>query len=316
LKLIVIRTIEWLLIAAALAAPARAALTASDDTGSRVALDRPARRVVSLAPSTTEMLFAIAAGPSVVGVSGADDYPPLVKALPKIGSFSGPDLERITAARPDLVVAAYGNPLEVVNRLRRLGLPVYVSNPTTVAGVLRNLADLGRLTGHDAAAGQAVRGLEERLRRVAARVRGQPAVKTLVVIWDEPLTVAGGRSFIQDILRRAGGVNAAAGLAEAYPKLDPERLLLLDPAVVLFPVDDSVARAKLTALQQRPGFRQTVAARSGRFFTLNPDWLMRAGPRVVLGVEAVAQRLHPSLDRRQTSHRLNTHRVRRILAGR
>src|SRR5207244_8807267 len=91
------------------------------------------------------------------------------------------------------------------------------------------------------------------------------SVKTLVVIWDEPLTVAGSQSFIQDILRLAGGVNAAAGLAEAYPKLDPERLVLMDPEVVLFPLAGDTARGHLQRLRRRPGFRQTRAARAGRF---------------------------------------------------
>lgn len=296
--------------------PVQTAVTARDDTGQQVSLVHRARRVVSLAPSTTEMLFAIGAGPAVVGVSGADDYPPPVQQLPRIGSFSAPDLERIVAAKPDLAVAAYGNPLEVIHHLRGLGIPVYVSNPIDVAGVLHSMSELGTLTGREATARRAVRGLEERLRQVRVRVRGRPAAKTLVVIWDEPLTVAGARSFIQDILRRAGGVNAAAGLTEAYPKLDPERLLLMDPAVVLFPVESQLAQTKLKQLRVRPGFRQTNAARSGRFYSLNPDWLMRAGPRVVLGVEAVARLLHPDAAADQTSHRLKTQRGRRILAGR
>jgi iron complex transport system substrate-binding protein len=245
------------------------------------------------------MLFAISAERALVGVSSFDDYPPAARKLPKMGSFSGPDLERIVAARPDLVVAAYGNPRELVDRLRRMNLPVYVSNPASVDGVLQNMSDLGRLTGQEVKARQQVHALKERLRQVAAIGHGQPSVKTLVVIWDEPLTVAGGKSFIQDILRQAGGVNVAAGLAEAYPKLDPERLLSMDPEVVLFPVVNEPARVE--RLKQRPGFRQTRAARAGRVYTLNPDWLMRPGPRVILGVEAVARLLHPSPSRHQAS---------------
>lgn len=273
--------------------PAGAAVRARDDTGQWVMLARPARRIVSVAPSTTEMLFAIGAGTRLVGVSNYDDYPLEARKLPKMGSFSGPDLERIVAAKPDLVVAAYGNPLELIGRLRDRHLAVYVSNPSSVDGVLKNLLDLGQLAGRAPAAQELVRGLRKRLQKVAARVGPPPPVNTLVVIWDEPLTVAGGKSFIQDILRRAGGVNAARELAESYPKLDPERLPVLNPAVVLFPVGGD--RAKVERLQNRPGFRQTAAARSRRFFTLDPDWLMRPGPRVVQGVEAVAKLLHPDI---------------------
>jgi iron complex transport system substrate-binding protein len=277
------------------AAPASGAapVQARDDTGCVVTLPQAARRVVSLAPSATEMLFAAGAGELVKAVSSYDDYPPTAKTLPKVGSFSGPDMERIVAAKPDLVVAAYGNPLELIDRLRRQHVSVYVSNPNTIAGVLRNLTDLGRLTGRGVGAQRRVNELQQRLQRVAQRVGRQPAVNTLVVIWDEPLTVAGGRSFIQDVIRRAGGVNAARGLLEAYPKLDPERLVTLDPAVVLFPVANDTPRVQ--RLKDRAGFRQTTAARTGRIYSLNPDWLMRAGPRVVLGVEAVARLLHPTV---------------------
>src|SRR5437867_2171783 len=121
---------------------ARGAVSARDDTGHTVLLSRPAKRVVSLAPSSTEMVFAVGAGALLVGVSTYDDFPPAARKLPKIGTFSGPDLERIVAARPDLVVAAYGNPLELIDRLRRRNIAVYVSNPSSVDGVLRNLSDL------------------------------------------------------------------------------------------------------------------------------------------------------------------------------
>lgn len=288
------------MVLAVVAAPATGAVTVRDDTGHSVTLARPARRVVSLAPSATEMLFAIGAQRELVGVSIADDYPPAAKKLPKVGSFSGPDLERIVAVRPELVVAAYGNPRDLPDRLRRLHLPVYVSNPMTVAGVLRDMIDLGALTGQQSPARRVVRGLRERLRRVAARLRRQPPVRTLVVIWDEPLTVAGGKSFIQDILRLAGGTNAAAGLSAAYPTLDPERLRAMDPQVVIFPVAGDPSRVE--RLKRRPGFRQTRAAPADRFFSLNPDWLMRPGPRVVDGVEAAARLLHPAAFQHQASH--------------
>jgi iron complex transport system substrate-binding protein len=280
-----------LLLAIGGVSPAAGAVQAKDNTGRLVTLVRPARRIVSLAPSATEMVFAIGAGSLLVGVSNYDDYPAAAKRLPKVGTFSGPDLERIVAARPDLVVAAHGNPLELLDRLRRDRLPIYVCNPSSVDGVLRNMTDLGRLTGRGASASHVVRGLQARLRRVAQRVSRLPPVNTLVVIWDEPLTVAGGRSFLQDVLRRAGGDNAARGLLEAYPKLDPERLVTLDPAVVLFPVGTN--SAKVNRLKQRAGFRQTAAGRHGKIYSLDPDWLMRPGPRVVQGVEAIARLLHP-----------------------
>src|SRR5262245_32627790 len=150
---------------------ARASVSVRDDTGHTVSLARPATRVVSLAPSSTEIVFSVGAGPLLVGASTYDDFPPAARKLPKIGTFSGPDMERIVAARPDLVVAAYGNPLDLIDRLRRQNIPVYVSNPPTVDGVLRNLQDLGRLTGRTGEATSRVRQLRASLERVTARVR-------------------------------------------------------------------------------------------------------------------------------------------------
>jgi iron complex transport system substrate-binding protein len=293
------RTIGTALLLASCARPTAAAVSAWDDMGVLLHLVRPAQRVVSLAPSSTEMLFAIGAAGKLVGVSNADDYPPAARRLPKVGSYSGPDMERIVAARPDLVVAVYGNPLELIAQLRRRGIPVFVSNPRTVDGVLHNLVDLGQLTGERKPAETLVRSLHSRLARVRRQVQSKTPVKTLVVVWDEPLTVAGGRSFIQDVLRCAGGANAAGALAEAYPKLDPERLLLMDPEVIVFPV--APVGSNLSRLESRPGVRQTRAGRGGRVYALNPVGLERSGPRVVLGIEALANLLHPTTARPKAS---------------
>jgi iron complex transport system substrate-binding protein len=273
-------------IGAAEAAPVHAI----DDQGRPLTLAQPARRIVSLAPNVTEMLFAVGAGRQLVGVTQYCDYPAGAKALPKIGGFSAPDLEAVTAAKPDLVVAAYGNSLEGITAIRRLGVPVFVTNPQSVDGVLRNLRALGALTGHTAEAQQRVGELSARLQRLGRRIAGRTPRKALIVIWPDPMTVVGGRSYMNDAIRRAGGVNAAGAIAEAYPKLDPERLIGLAPEVILLPGSGEQPVAALTA---RPGVAETPAGRAKRIYTVPGDALQRAGPRLVGAIEEMARRLHP-----------------------
>jgi len=270
-----------------------------DDQGQRVTLPVAARRVVSLAPNVTEMLFAVGAGPAMVGVTQFCDFPPAARRVKKIGNFSAPDLETVAAARPDLVVAAYGNSLEAIAALRRLGLPVFVTNPQDTAGVLRNLAALGTLTGHPAEARRLVAELRGRLERLQRRLAGRPARRALVVVWPDPMTVVGGRSYLNDAIRRAGGVNAAGGIREAYPKLDPERLISLSPEVILLPMGDRGATPDEVA--RRPGVADTPAGQAHRIYTVTADWVVRAGPRLVAGIEEMARRLHPEAFR-STQH--------------
>lgn len=277
---------------ALLAGPARAApVSAVDDQGQRVTLPAAARRVVSLAPNVTEILFAVGAGPAMVGVTQFCDFPPAARKVKKIGNFSAPDLEAVAAARPDLVVAAYGNSLEAIAALRRLGMPVFVTNPQDTAGVLRNLAAVGTLTGHPAEARRVVAELRGRLDRLQRRLAGRPARRALVVVWPDPMTVVGGRSYLNEAIRRAGGVNAAGGIREAYPKLDPERLISLSPEVILLPMGDRGATPDEVA--RRPGVADTPAGHDRRIYTVTADWVVRAGPRLVAGIEEMARRLHP-----------------------
>jgi iron complex transport system substrate-binding protein len=268
-----------------------APVSAVDDQGRRVALSRPARRVVSLAPNVTEMLFAVGAGPEVVGVTQFCDYPPAARRVRKIGNFSAPDLEAVAAARPDLVVAAYGNSLEAIAALRRLRMPVFVTNPQDTSGVLRNLVALGTLTGHAAEATRRVGELSGRLARLQHRLAGRAARRALVVVWTDPMTVVGGRSFLNEAIRRAGGVNAAGEIQEAYPKLDPERLITLRPEVILYPAGDP--HATTADVSRRPGVAETPAGQTQQIYTVPADWVVRAGPRLIAGIEEMARRLHP-----------------------
>lgn len=296
------RALASLVLVAGVTPAFGAPVSAVDDQGRRLTLPRPARRVVSLAPNVTEMLFAVGAGPRVVGVTQFCDFPAAAKSKPRIGNFSNPDLEAVAAARPDLVVAAHGNSLDAIGALRRLGLPVFVTNPRDTAGVVRNIETLGRLTGQGAAASRLGASLRGRLSRLERRLAGRPRPRTLVVIWPDPMTVVGGLSYVNEAIRRAGGTNAAGAIREAYPKVDPERLITLAPDALIYPG----GHGRLASLAARPGVELTPAGKAKRIHTVTADWLLRAGPRLIAGIEETARRLHPEAFARHDAPLLDT----------
>ena len=277
-------------------APANSAgkIALRDDMGRTVRLATSAKRVVSLAPSVTEDLFAIGAGDQIVGVTDACDYPPRAQQKPRVGQYSTPDLERIIASRPDLVVVSFGNERTLINTLEKRGLTVYVAHPASVEAILGNLAALGTATGREAGAKSAVGRLRARLAAVASEVVSQPAVPTLLLVGDDPIYTVGRTSFIADALARAGGKNVVNDLSEPFPKLDPEQVLVRDPHAILFPLHGTEAEAAVERLKARSGFRETIAVRKGAVHLLPADPVLRPGPRIVDGIEQMARLLHPA----------------------
>jgi iron complex transport system substrate-binding protein len=278
------------------AGPAEAAVSAQDDLGTVVALPRPARRVVALAPNVVEILFAAGAGPELKGVSAEATFPAAARKLPRVGSFSNPDEEAILALKPDLAVMAHGNPRAFIDRLRSRRIPVFVCHPKKVADVLSAMRGLAVLTGHTARGLSAAGSFQRRLDAVRARVGRQPPVRAAVMVWDDPITVAGSGAFLHDALRLAGGTNVAADLRQPYPTLDPEQFAVRNPEAIVFALHDA-ERVKRAAA--RPGIRSTAAARSHRVFAVHEDLILRPGPRLIEGIERMARGLHPGAFRQR-----------------
>lgn len=195
-----------------------------DQTGRRVFIpDRPAR-LVSLAPSITETLFALGLGDQVVGDTDYCEYPPEARQKPHVGSILSPNLEKIVALRPDLVLGSpEANRRETADQLDRLAIPVYGVKAESVEGSLRSIEDLGRLLGREAAARALVESLRRRIAAVEQRAATRAHPKILFVVWYRPLTTAGPHSFIDDVFRRAGGTPVTAGLQGEWPRLSLRR---------------------------------------------------------------------------------------------
>lgn len=257
-----------------------------------------AQRIVSLAPSLTETLFALGAGARVVAVTDLCDVPAAARELPKVGGLTSSNLhlESIVAARPDLVVSVGLNQEEAVASLRRLGIPVVVVPADEGLGeavaAVRRLGELaGRADAAEALAGE----LERRLAAVDRALAGlSPAARPRVYfeVWDRPLMTAGPDTFLGEIVERAGGANVFADVRGRYVQVSPEAVLARDPEVILTAERQGGPRGAAD-FAARPGWSSVGAVAAGRVHLLDGDLVSRPGPRVVEALERTAALLHP-----------------------
>ncbi len=269
--------------------------TFTDDIGRRVYLANPARRVVSLAPSATEILFAVGLDSEIVGVTTFCDYPPAAKAKPKIGS-SIQNLEAIIGLKPDLVLAVKSEIVrpDILAKLEQLKIPIFILAPKTIEDILGHISTVGRLVGHERDARVVVQGLRERLSVLRSRMGAVKPVRVFYVVNTDPLISVGSGSFIHQMLEMAGGENIVGHTSIPYPKVSLEEVLRRDPEVLLFPVGTSEGIPE--AEQQRWRKWTTLSAVAhNRLHQVKAELVNRPGPRVVEGVEAVARALHPGM---------------------
>lgn len=262
----------WLLLLAALvlwlayaAAPARAAA--------------PAKRIVSLAPALTEMLFALDLGPEVVGVSAYSDYPVEAKRKPVVSDATHLDEEQLIALKPDLIVAAEGDAARFARVGRLTGATVKVFPTHHVADVWSNLAALGALTGHQRQAAAATARLKQEL--AVLRPAKPSGRKVFYMVWDQPLMTAGRDSYLNDLIELAGAHNAATAQG-SYPTYDWEAVIAANPDVILAP--RTLAR-QLDAVARR--YPTLAAVKAHRLRTLPDDLISRPGPRVAEALQAL-----------------------------
>ncbi|MFZ5856475.1 MAG: ABC transporter substrate-binding protein [Chloroflexota bacterium] len=289
-----------LLAACAPAVPSNdaAGITVTDGLGREVKLGSAAQRIVSLAPSNTEILFALGAGDKVVGRDETSDYPEAALALPTVGGWSGFSTEAIVALKPDLVLAAEINSPELVAELEGLGLTVYyLSNPKTLEDLYVNIEIIATLTGRDAT--KLTDSLKARVAAVDEKVMPlsyHPSVFYEVDATDpsKPYT-AGPGTFIDLLIQRAGGQNVVslAGITDPYPQIGLEQLVLTPPDVIL--LGDALYGQSAETVAARQGWDGLKAVIDGKIFPFDDNLVSRPGPRLIDGLEALAKLLHPEV---------------------
>jgi iron complex transport system substrate-binding protein len=266
-----------------LTAAARAqGLVAQDDLGQLVRLAAPATRIVSLAPHVTELLFAAGAGEQVVGTVEFSDYPPEAARIPRVGSYAALDIERILALRPTLVVGWQSGNGPVLERLRALGLTVYVTEPRRFEDVLRAIDDLGVLAGSAETAREETTGLRTRLAALQRRYAQAPAVSVFYQVWHQPLMTVGGSHLVTRIIETCGGRNVFADVDALAPAVNVEAVLAAVPEAI---VASGMDEARPEWLDDWRRWPQLPAVRDGHLFFIPPDLLQRPTPRLLDGAE-------------------------------
>ena len=260
----------------------QAAIIVTDDAGRQVLLEQPARRIVSLAPYLSELLFAAGAGKAVVGVSEFSDYPEAAAAVKHVGGGTGLDLEAILALQPDLVVAwQSGNPVNQVERLRSLGLTVFLSEPRQLLDVPDTLLRLGQLAGTETVAKAAADSFIARYWQLEKHYAQRPLVSVFYQIWEQPLMTLNGEHLFTDVLRLCGGRNVFAELPALAPQVDIEAVLAADPEVIVVAVDEQDS-SLLAAWQRWPSLSEV---QNGHVYAVARDQLVRHTPRILEGAD-------------------------------
>ncbi len=272
------------------------AIEVRDDENSLVTLAVPASRIISLAPSLTELLFAAGAGDRIVGVVEYSDFPEAAKSIPVIGRYDMLDMERILALQPDLIVAwKSGNPRAAVLRLKAFGLNVYIAEPTTLQSISAHIGKLATLSGTEASAADVIKDFNNRLISLQNSYSGLAPVRVFYQVWDAPLTTAGGNELLNDIISLCGGQNIFAELASMAPKVSEEAVLARNPEVI---IASGMDQSRPEWLDRWMNWTQLTAVANDQLHFIPPDLLQRHTPRALDGAMQMCEQI-------QTARKLN-----------
>lgn len=290
----------------------------TDEVGRRVAVPLQVRRIVTLAPNLTEIIYALGAEDRLVGVSEYSDHPPTAKSKPSIGTPVNPSLEATVGARPDLVLATTSiNFAKTVDALTHLGIAVYTTDPHSVDGTLRSISDIGEVIGESSRAEALVAELQTRLNVLKKRLAASAPVTALFVVWEDPLISIGDNTFIADALHWAGA-QSPIHTKQNWPQISMEEAVKLNPNYIIYSdstldKDSSAASTAspqlraaisrhLEELRREPAWRSLTAVRESHVAVVDEEIEVPA-PGLIDTIELLAHELHPKLFTKQSSTR-------------
>ena len=263
----------------------------TDEIGRQVTVKSNPQRIISLAPSITEILFALKLADRVVGVTSYCDFPDEARAKEKVGDTIKPNLERLIALKPDLILISTASQLEkITQQLDQLGIPVFVTNPKSVNEVVVSIRKIGELTGATQRAEEMAAEMQTRIAGVQQQVTNQSTPRVLYILQLSPLITAGKNTFINDLIKQAGGRSISGDEAADYPQFSRETALARAPEVIIVPASHGTELVNIEAVQQ--AFATTPAIQNSRIVRINPDLIDRPGPRIVEGLEALRTGIH------------------------
>ncbi len=271
------------------------ARTVTDETGRLVTVRPEPQRIVSLAPGITETLYALGLDDKIVGVTTFCNWPVQARTKTRIGGFTNPSLEKIVSLKPDLILAtADGNRKETVQQLERIGLPVYVTNPTDTQGVLRSIVHIGAITHREREAENMVASIQKRLDHIALQIRHKRKPRVFFQLGLEPLITAGRGTLTNEVIERAGGVNVAGLDAASYPHYSAEGIIGASPDIIIFaPMVNDERFAAVKRYWQK--FGDVPAVKNNKIYPVSADLINRASPRLFDAIEIMALIFHPEI---------------------
>ncbi|MCX5697837.1 MAG: cobalamin-binding protein [Candidatus Omnitrophica bacterium] len=252
------------------------------------------QRYISLAPATTEILFALGLDNEIVGVSSYCDYPQAAKSKDKVGNFSQPNIEKIISLKPDIIFATGLEQAGPVSQLRQLGLKVYVSDPSNMKELFNSIKDIGRLSAKEKEADALIIRMQSVIDALALKVNLIPSRKrprVFVEIWHDPLITAGKSSFIDELITLAGGNNVASCVTKSYVYFSSEDVIRRNPECIILTY---MGKGSLGNIKSRLGWGKISAVKNNRIYNdIDPDILLRPGPRLAEGLLELHKRLYP-----------------------
>ena len=267
---------------------AQADIVVTDDTGAELHFKHPAQRIIALAPHIAEVLMAAGAGSKMVGTVQYSDYPPAAKKVPRIGSYERLDMEAVLALKPDLVIGwISGNSPAHIEKVRQLGIPVYMTQPNHIDDIAHDLERYGQLLGNREGA-HAAEAFRARLKNLRERYSNQNKVRVFYQVWKSPLMTVGGPQIISDVIRLCGGENVFDQLEQMSPVVTTEAVLAANPEVI---IASGMDQARPEWLDDWKSWRQLTAVARHNLYFIPPDIIQRHSPRLLDGAEMLCQQL-------------------------
>ncbi len=298
-RIMLLAILFLLLISFSVGAEGSFPVEVTDDLERQIMIKQQPERIISLAPSHTETLFALDLEERIVGVTDYANYPQEAQEKASVGSIREPNVERIVELKPDLVLAAAVTPKTVVEKLTQLDITVVGLAPNTVTEIIEDISLIGKLTGQVEEGRKLTVNLQKRKKEVGETVEenvtSEEQPEVFYEVWKQPLRTAGSGTFIDNLIQLAGGVNIAHDAQQQWPQYSFEQLLADNPDVYLSTPHSWKSEVTVETIKQRENFQQLKAIEEERIYILSQDIVNRAGPRIIDALEKIAAALHPKL---------------------
>lgn len=272
----------------------------TDDTGHTISISQPAQRIIALSPHIVETLFVAGAGSKIVGAVEYSDYPPNAKSIPRVGGYAGINLEALVSLRPDLVIGwETGNSPGAIEKIRQIGIPVYLSQVNTVAQIAVEIENFGQLAGTQKIAKPASEAFRAKLTRLTQTYSSRSPVKVFYQISESPLMSIGGQQIISNALNVCGGQNIFANLTPMAPVVTQEAILAANPEIIMTSGMEKINPQALDIWKKWP---KLTATQRQNFFFIDSDLINRNGPRIIEGTQMLCKAIQTARDRRPSAN--------------